>query len=165
MTDYLLVMPIVLLTLFALGLLVIDLWTPPEDKWVIPVLAMCGVGFSAAAIWNPFRPAILAFLNGRRIGGHPAMLNTMMVDHFAIYFWCLFLAATAVAILMSVSYLKTEHENHAEYYALMLLSVAGMMCMAAGFDIVLIFIGLELMPSPLMCSSGSCGAIAGPTKL
>src|SRR5258708_11256118 len=27
----------------------------------------------------------------------------------------------------------------------MLLAVAGMMCMAAGFDIVLIFIGLELM--------------------
>ena len=42
-------------------------------------------------------------------------------------------------------YLKTEHENHGEYYALMLLSVVGMMCMAAGFDIVLIFIGLELM--------------------
>jgi NADH-quinone oxidoreductase subunit N len=57
----------------------------------------------------------------------------------------LFLAATAIAILMSVRYLETEHENHGEYYALMLLSVAGMMCMAAGFDIVLIFIGLELM--------------------
>jgi NADH-quinone oxidoreductase subunit N len=89
---------------------------------------------------------ILTFLDQRRIGGHAAMLNTMLVDRFAIYFWCyLFLAATAIAILMSVRYLETEHENHGEYYALMLLSVAGMMCMAAGFDIVLIFIGLELM--------------------
>ena len=69
----------------------------------------------------------------------------MLVDRFAIYFWYLFLAATAIAILMSVRYLEIEHENHGEYYALMLLSVAGMMCMAAGFDIVLIFIGLELM--------------------
>jgi len=57
----------------------------------------------------------------------------------------LFLAGTAVAILMSVRYMEAEHENHGEYYALMLLSVVGMMCMAAGFDIVLIFIGLELM--------------------
>ena len=73
------------------------------------------------------------------------MLNTMVVDRFAIYFFYLFLAATAIAILMSVRYLETENENHGEYYALMLLSVAGMMCMAAGFDIVLIFIGLELM--------------------
>lgn len=72
-------------------------------------------------------------------------MNTMLVDRFAIYFFYLFLAATAVAILMSSRYMEIEHENHGEYYALMLLSVAGMMCMAAGFDIVLIFIGLELM--------------------
>ena len=69
----------------------------------------------------------------------------MLVDRFAIYFFYLFLAATAIAILISVRYLEIEHENHGEYYALMLLSVAGMMCMAAGFDVVLIFIGLELM--------------------
>jgi NADH-quinone oxidoreductase subunit N len=44
-----------------------------------------------------------------------------------------------------VRYLELEHEHHGEFYALMLFSVVGMMCMAAGFDIVLIFIGLELM--------------------
>ena len=38
-----------------------------------------------------------------------------------------------------------EDEHHGEYYALLLLSVVGMMCMAAGIDIVLLFIGLELM--------------------
>ena len=42
-------------------------------------------------------------------------------------------------------YLDLEEEHHGEYYSLLLLSVVGMMCMAAGFDIVLIFIGLELM--------------------
>ena len=144
-TDYLLALPITLLTFFALGIMLIDLWIPPEDKWMNAVMAMCGVAFSAAAIWNPFRPGILTYLDGHRLGGHAAMLNTMAVDRFAIYFWSLFLAATAIAILTSVRYLETEHENHGEYYALMLLSVAGMMCMAAGMDIVLIFIGLELM--------------------
>jgi len=57
----------------------------------------------------------------------------------------LFLMGAGVAILMSMRYLEIEHENHGEFYALMLLSVVGMMCMAAGYDIVLIFIGLELM--------------------
>jgi NADH-quinone oxidoreductase subunit N len=57
----------------------------------------------------------------------------------------LFLAGAAIAILMSVRYLEIEDEHHGEYYALMLLSVVGMMCMAGGTDIVLIFIGLELM--------------------
>jgi NADH-quinone oxidoreductase subunit N len=69
----------------------------------------------------------------------------MFVDRFALYFFYLFLAATAITILMSERYMEIEREHHGEYYALMLLSVAGMMCMAAGYNIVLIFIGLELM--------------------
>ncbi len=137
-TDYLLALPITLLTLFALGILLIDFMLPKEMKWANAVTAFVGVCFSAAGVYK-----IQLWLGAAP--GATGMLHTMMVDRFAIYFFYLFLAATAVAILMSVRYLETEHENHGEYYALMLLSVAGMMCMAAGFDIVLIFIGLELM--------------------
>jgi len=135
----------ILLTLFALGILLIDLMLPQEQKWMNAVIALVGVMFSAAAIWNPLRPGILTYLKISGLAGQLAMSNTMLVDRFAIYFFYLFLAATAVAILMSVRYLEIENEHHGEYYALMLLSVVGMMCMAAGFDIVLIFIGLELM--------------------
>ena len=137
-TDYLLALPITLLTLFALGILLIDIMLPKEMKWANAVTAMIGVAFSAAGVYK-----IQLWMNGSP--GTFGMLRTMLVDRFALYFWYLFLAATAIAILMSVRYLETEHENHGEYYALMLLSVAGMMCMSAGFDIVLIFIGLELM--------------------
>src|SRR5271166_1837675 len=111
---------------------------PKEMKWANALTAFVGVLFSAAGVYK-----IQLFL--ARSPGVSGMLNTMVVDRFALYFFYLFLAGTAIAILMSVSYLETEHENHGEYYALMLLAVAGMMCMAAGFDIVLIFIGLELM--------------------
>ena len=34
MTDYLLALPILLLTLFALGILMIDLMLAPNKKWV-----------------------------------------------------------------------------------------------------------------------------------
>ena len=72
-------------------------------------------------------------------------MGTLVVDRFAIYFFYLFLVGAAIAILMSMRYLEIERENHGEFYALMLFSVVGMMCMAAGYDIVLLFIGLELM--------------------
>lgn len=137
-TDYLLALPITLLTLFALGILLIDLMLPREMKWANAVTAMIGVLFSAAGVYK------IQLWMGASPGTF-GLMRTMLVDHFAIYFWYLFLAGTAIAILMSVRYLEAEHENHGEYYALMLLSVAGMMCMAGGFDIVLIFIGLELM--------------------
>ena len=56
----------------------------------------------------------------------------MVMDHFAIYFFYLFLAGAALSILISVRYLEIEHENHGEFYALILFSVVGMMCMASG---------------------------------
>src|SRR6201993_124775 len=135
-TDYLLALPVTLLVLFALGILLIDFMLPKETKWLNAVTAFIGVCFSAAGVYK---------IQMTFPGGYPGMLGTMRVDRFAIYFFYLFLAGTAIAILMSVRYLETENESHGEYYALMLLSVAGMMCMAGGFDIVLIFIGLELM--------------------
>jgi len=143
-TDYLLALPITLLVLFALGILLIDLWLPKDMLWVNPATALTGVAFSAAAVYYKILGwfDVIGMPPGR---GAPAFMGTMFVDRVAIYFFFLFLAGTAVAILMSVRYLETEHENHGEYYALMLLSVAGMMCMAAGSDVVLIFIGLELM--------------------
>jgi NADH-quinone oxidoreductase subunit N len=137
-TDYVLALPITLLTLFALGILLIDLMLPKEQKWLNAIMAMIGLGFSAKAVYN------IQHLPGN-VPAYLGMMRTMLADHFAVYFFYLFLAATAIAILMSVRYLEIENEHHGEYYALMLLSVAGMMCMAAGFDIVLIFIGLELM--------------------
>jgi NADH-quinone oxidoreductase subunit N len=139
--DYLLSLPMLLLSLFAMGILLIDLMLPPEWKWTNAVTALVGVGFATAGVWR-----IQSWYNTQGpIMGHLGFMGTLLVDRFAIYFFYLFLAGTAVAILMSVRYLEIEHENHGEYYALMLFSVVGMMCMAAGFDIVLIFIGLELM--------------------
>jgi NADH-quinone oxidoreductase subunit N len=138
--DYLLSLPIVLLTLFALGILLIDLMLPPEWKWATALTALAGVGFAAYGVWK-----IQAFYAANHLMGRVAFMNSMVVDRFAIYFFYLFLAATAIAIVISVRYLEIEHENHGEYYSLMLFAVVGMMCMAAGFDIVLIFIGLELM--------------------
>jgi NADH-quinone oxidoreductase subunit N len=140
-TDYLLALPITMLALFAVGILLIDLMLPQDMKWLNAVTAFVGVLFSAGSTY--FKIQLLLAENNT--GGMPGMMRTMLVDRFALYFFYLFLAATAIAILMSVRYLEIEHENHGEYYALMLLSVAGMMCMAAGFDLVLIFIGLELM--------------------
>jgi NADH-quinone oxidoreductase subunit N len=133
-------LPIMLLAMFAIGILLIDLLLLPEDKWVNPLLAFAGVMFSAFGVYR-----IQQYLDATKSMGALGMMNSMLVDRFAIYFFYLFLAGAGISILMSARYMKTEHENHGEYYALMLLSVVGMMCMASGFDIILIFIGLELM--------------------
>ena len=124
------------LAIFALGILLIDLMIPRGWKWINAVGAFAGVLFAAVCVWQ-----IQSTLPRGAVGFY----NSLLVDRFAIYFWYLFLAGAAIAILMSVHYLDVEDEHHGEYYSLLLLSVVGMMCLAAGIDIVLLFIGLELM--------------------
>src|SRR2546425_682325 len=141
LSDYSMSLPVILLTLFALGILLMDLMIPAEWKWFNALTAFIGVLFSAAAVY--FR--IQRPLDAAGLPAQTAFMNAMLLDHFAVYFWYLFLGGAAIAILMSVRYLEIEHEHHGEFYALILFSVVGMMCMAAGIDIVLIFIGLELM--------------------
>jgi len=124
------------LTIFAIGLLLIDLMIPKQWKWLNAVGAFIGVLFATLCVWQ---------IQTTLPRGAAGFYNTLLVDRFALYFWYLFLAAAAITILISVRYLEIEDENHGEYYALLLFSVVGMMCMAAGIDIVLLFIGLELM--------------------
>ncbi len=137
LTDYRLMLPMVELTIFALGILLIDLMVPRGWKWINAVGAFAGVAFAATCVWQ-----IQSTLPPRGLVG---FYKSLLVDRLAIYFWYLFLAGTAIAIVGSVHYLDLEDEHHGEYYALLLLSVVGMMCMAAGIDVVLIYIGLELM--------------------
>jgi len=141
-TDYLLMLPFVELTIFALGILMIDLMVPKEWKRVNAAAALLGLAFAAVSVGR-----LQQTLSTTGRGGYFQLgfSNTMLVDRITIYFFYLFLAGAAIAVLMSVRYLEVEDEHHGEYYALLLLSVVGMMSMASGLDIVLLFIGLELM--------------------
>jgi NADH-quinone oxidoreductase subunit N len=138
--DYLLMLPLVELSIFALGILLIDLMVPNRWKRINAFAALLGLLFAAISV-SRVQTAIVG--SGRQ--GIAGFMGSLLVDHIAIYFWYLFLAGTAIAILMSARYLEVENEHHGEFYALLLLSVVGVMCLAAGLDIVLIFIGLELM--------------------
>ena len=142
--DYLLSLPMIMLSLFGIGVLLIDLLLPAEWKRANAWTALIGIVFSTAGVAK-----IQAAYHAIEMHGDTASFigfhGSIMVDRFAIYFFYLFLAGAAIAILMSVKYLEIERENHGEFYALILFSVVGMMGMACGYDIVLLFISLELM--------------------
>lgn len=141
-----------MLALFGLGILLIDLLLPPEDKRINGFAALIGLLFAALATskiqigWGiAFHGRLPRLTWGQSLAGATGYSGAALFDPFAFYFFYLFIAGAILAVLMSMKYLDIERENHGEFYALILFSVIGMMCMAAGFDIVLIFIGLELM--------------------
>src|SRR2546430_110033 len=98
-------LPITLLALFAIGILLIDLMIPPETKWANAVTAFIGVLFAASGVYN-----IQGWMDANQSMGSIGMMRTMLVDRFALYFFYLFLAATAISILMSMRYMKTEKQ-------------------------------------------------------
>ncbi len=67
------------------------------------------------------------------------------IDGFALVFKAIFLIAAALAIAISTRYLDIEGEQHGEYYALVLFATVGMMFLGCGYDLILLYISLELM--------------------
>src|SRR5713226_1105440 len=136
--DFRLILPQVQLALFGLGILLTDFLLEPRYKYWNAVMAMLGVGFSGYTMWQ------LRGLVAQR-GDQTGFNGSILVDPFFLYFGFLFLAATALVILLSVRYMEIEAEHHGEYYALMLFATIGMMFMTSGIDIVVQFIALETM--------------------
>ncbi len=90
-TDYLLALPMLLLTVFALGILMIDLMLPKQWKRVNAITALIGVAFSAAAVGKLHLAYHAAEKHGIEIATFTGFMGSLVVDRFAIYFFYLFL--------------------------------------------------------------------------
>jgi NADH-quinone oxidoreductase subunit N len=142
------ILPEIELTLFGLGILLIgfSLDEASEEHWFWKLIfkdfyakaAFAGTLFSAFTLWKLRGPVAV---RGELLGFH----DSVIVDSFFLFFATLFLAATALVILLSVKYLEIEDEQEGEYYALLLFACVGMMLMASGIDLIVMFLGLETM--------------------
>jgi NADH-quinone oxidoreductase subunit N len=78
----------------------------------------------------------------------------VQVDNVSVFFNMIFITAGIIVLLMSRSYLIIKNIERFEYYALILFSTVGMMIMASSSDLVVIFLGLEIMSIPLYVMAG-----------
>lgn len=138
--DGRIILPEVELTLFGLGILLFDFTLGIKERYFNAALALAGTIFSAYTVWT-LRLPVAASPNGRLFGFE----YSVVADPFFLFFAALFLAATALVILLSVKYLEIEREQEGEYYALLLFACVGMMLMASGYDLIVMFLGLETM--------------------
>jgi NADH-quinone oxidoreductase subunit N len=136
--DYIAIKPEILLTFFGLAVLLFDFLLEKRDKYMNAVLALIGCIFAAvqlAMFWK-------ALAGGMPYAGFD---GTFTLDTFAVFFKLIIVIATALVILVSAKYLEIEDVNLGEYYALLLFSAVGMMFLASGTDLIVLFIALELM--------------------
>jgi NADH-quinone oxidoreductase subunit N len=143
--DYLWALaPEILLALLAMTVLLADVLekgsrSRASAPWV-PILALGSLGatFALNALFLAGTLAAEPF----RAGTEPAMVA---VDGFRYAMNAIFLIAGAFAILLSMGYLDRKGINRGEFHALVLFAVLGMMLMAGASDLMLLFIGLEVM--------------------
>src|SRR5712671_5620542 len=146
--DGAVILPQMELTLFGLAILIMgsSIDESAEENGFTRLLfkdffakaAFAGTVFSAFTLWK-----LRATVAGR--GEFAGFHESVVVDPFFLFFATLFLAATALVILLSVKYLEIEREQEGEYYALLLFACVGMMFMASGTDLIVLFLGLETM--------------------
>jgi NADH-quinone oxidoreductase subunit N len=76
---------------------------------------------------------------------HTVLHGMFAVDKFSLFFEWLFMGILAVSAIISMRFNERESINRGEYYALLLFCGSGMSLMASSADLILTFVGIEIL--------------------
>jgi len=132
-------LPELVLTGWALVLLLFVAWRhrTARDLRIAGWLTLVALLSTAIAVW-------WLWWNRAALQG-PGTVAMIALDDFRWVADWVFLGAAALTVLISFAYLEREQLLIPEYYVLLIFATLGMMVMAAGADLIVIFLGLELM--------------------
>ena len=137
--DLHLIAPEIILTISACVALVMEVVLPyRKSKWTA-YFSLAGLALAAASL--------LVAWQGAGRGGFPldGFYGMIRLDGFAVVFKLIFLVSAALTIAISLRFLDAEGEQRGEFYALVLFATTGMMFLASGYDLIILYISLELM--------------------
>ena len=141
--NWQLLMPELVIALTLIIVLVFDLFDS-ISKTVLGWMTIVGAGI---ALW--------VSIQMHQAGTVGTQFNEMFkVDSFSLFFNIIFLVSTILVALISMSYLDRGDRKQGPYYLLILLATLGMMLMAAGNELIIVFLGLELMSLSLYVLAG-----------
>ena len=139
--DLIALAPVIVLSVFAMMVLVVDLFGG-RNKTLLVFISLVGLLMTAISAFakNPI-PAY-------------SFNDSYIVDHLSLFFICIFTISSALAILLSVEYNEREGIRAGEYYALILFCTVGMILLASSTDMIMIFLGIEIVSICLYVLAG-----------
>ncbi len=149
--NMLLIAPVLIVSAWGLLFMLIELFISDEQKeqWLewVPWLTLVGLVIALVQVLGMW-----GFNGGTftPVGGEPMIV----LDNFATFLNAIFLLTGIFTVLVSVNYMRRTGLERAEFYMLMLFSIAGMMLMGMANDLILVFLALELLSIPLYIMSG-----------
>jgi NADH-quinone oxidoreductase subunit N len=136
------ILPEIFLSSLAMLLLLITVFSPGGSKALLGNISFIGIAATAVLVGSGWGGNITSF-NG-----------SVVLDNFATFFKMVFLLSAGLSILISDKYMDREGCNHGELYPIILFTTVGMMLMASGTDLMVIFLGLEVMSVSLYVLAG-----------
>ena len=136
------VLPEMILVAAAVAVLLTDLFLEEGRKRILCDIAVTGAVMAILAV---------LWLGPVRIEGFSGMI---VHDGLGVFSSLTVLVVALLTLLMSIGYSEWEGTRKGEFYALLLLSVAGMLFLAKGTDLMTVFLGLETMSIPVYCLVG-----------
>src|SRR5438132_6713946 len=115
--------------------------------WVIVALPFVNVQRKSYLGFLAFAGTLVAMLSLVPMSSNRGQWysNLWIVDDYDVFLNFVFLLIAAITILTSIDFLRREDMNHPEFYSLLLFATAGMLMMAASNELVMVFLGLEIL--------------------
>jgi NADH-quinone oxidoreductase subunit N len=113
-----------------------------KDKSILVFMSLTGLLMAAISSLAKFNLPVHSF-NGAYV-----------VDHLSVFFTFIFCISSAMAILLSVDFNKREEIKVGEYYSLILFCTVGMVVLASSTDMIMIFLGIEIISISLYILAG-----------
>ena len=110
-------------------------------KLILPILIL-GLGLAAALLIQGWGANIGAF-------------NMLVFDNYAIAFSTLLMTVTALVFLLAMYHYRHEGVIVTDLYALFIFALIGGVVMASFSNMVMLFLGIEILSIPLYVLSGS----------
>ncbi|WP_411273515.1 NADH-quinone oxidoreductase subunit N [Daejeonella sp.] len=131
-----------LITLSILAIVVLYLGLYKAKNALLPVtlLGLAGSLILALLEWNS--------------GAQPIYSGMMLFDNYAIAFTSICIFSTMLILLISKDYFENISEHVAEYYTIILFSLAGILVMVSYHNLSMLFIGIEIMSVSLYILAG-----------
>jgi NADH-quinone oxidoreductase subunit N len=127
------ILPAIVLSLFGIVIMVAEPFVGERKKSSLGWLGFAGTIVAMLTLWP---------MSDNRGQWYS---NLWIVDDYSIFFSFIFLLIAAVTILTSIEFLRRENMNHPEFYTLLLFATAGMLMMAASNELMMVFLGLEIL--------------------
>ncbi len=134
--------PQMILVLFAGVVLLTALFLPKLRRELLAGIAILGLILTSIAIFS---------LWNQNLSGFNGMIR---VDNFALAFSLIFLLGVFLAILLSLNKVEDEYLNYGDFYGILLFATTGMMMMVSTTNLLVIFLGLEILSISLYVLAG-----------